>query len=245
MCQPTTKSRSLQSKWKLHPHLSTSQTTRAFTPQETTELVSRPGVRRTRTRSYNLFLSAVSAGCLLAFGGAASLVLTTDPWRAENAPGVSRMLGAAVFPVGVILIALTGADLFTAGNMCKRISVWELLSHWAICFLGNLDRSLFVEPEFHNILPRGVGCNWLVCLALYLSVQANDLASKVIGIWFPIFAFVILGLDHVVANMFFIPLAIWLRAPGLDVGLNIWKRIIPTTIGNVIGGAVFVGGYYW
>lgn len=102
-----------------------------------------------------------------------------------------------------------------------------------------------VKPEFHNILLRGIGCNWLVCIALYLSAQAKDVASKVIGVWFPIFAFVILGFDHVVANMFFIPLGIWLHTPGLDVGLYIWKGIIPTTIGNVIGGAVFVGAYYW
>ena len=80
-----------------------------------------------------------------------------------------------------------------------------------------------IKPQWHQIFLRAIGCNWLVCLALYLGVQAKDLASKVIGIWFPIFCFVALGLDHVVANMFFIPLGIWLHTPGLDVGLYIWK----------------------
>lgn len=120
-----------------------------------------------------------------------------------------------------------------------------------------------IKPRWHQIFLRAIGCNWLVCLALYLGVQAKDLASKVIGMWFPIFCFVILGLDHVVANMFFIPLGIFLHTPGLDVKLYVWKGefrflspwshplltpfggIIPVAIGNMLGGALFVGGYYW
>ncbi|KAK0749079.1 Formate/nitrite transporter-domain-containing protein [Schizothecium vesticola] len=253
----------------------------AYTPQETIELVSRSGARRANSRPDKVFLSAVSAGCLLGFGAAASLVVTTAPWLAENAPGVSRFLGATIFPVGVIMIALTGADLFTGGNMFTsaafiqgRISIWKMLYHWSFCFFGNLAGALFVmaiifgyggvfdddpyranviafvtaiqiKPQWHQIFLRAIGCNWLVCLALYLGVQAKDLASKVIGMWFPIFCFVILGLDHVVANMFFIPLGIFLHTPGLDVGLYIWKGIIPVAIGNMLGGALFVGGYYW
>lgn len=77
----------------------------AYTPQETIELVSRSGVKRANSRPDKVFLSAVSAGCLLGFGAAASLVVTTAPWLDENAPGVSRMLGATIFPVGVIMIS--------------------------------------------------------------------------------------------------------------------------------------------
>lgn len=80
-----------------------------------------------------------------------------------------------------------------------------------------------IKPQWHQIFLRAIGCNWLVCLALYLGVQAKDLASKVVGMWFPIFCFVILGLDHVVANMFFIPLGIFLHTPGLNVKLYVWK----------------------
>lgn len=76
-------------------------------------------------------------------------------------------------------------------------------------------------------------------------MQGKDLSSKVMGIWWPIFAFVSLGLDHVVANMFFIPMGIWQQTPGVTVGLYIWKGIIPAGIGNIIGGALFCGGYYW
>lgn len=127
-----------------------------------------------------------------------------------------------------------------------------------------------VAPQWHEIFLRAIGCNWLVCLALFLRTQAKDLGSKVIGLWLPIFSFVALGLDHVIANMFFIPLGIWLHTPGLTVGLYIWKGkvpvpyilgyfptwwlklqanepqgIIPTTLGNILGGGLFCGVYYW
>jgi formate/nitrite transporter len=102
-----------------------------------------------------------------------------------------------------------------------------------------------IAPQVHQIFLRAIGCNWLVCLAVFLGIQAKDLASKVIGMWWPIFAFVVLGLEHVVANMFYMSLAIWLKAPDLTVGLYIWKGMIPATIGNIIGGGMFVGMYYW
>lgn len=76
-------------------------------------------------------------------------------------------------------------------------------------------------------------------------MQGRDLASKIIGIWWPIFGFVSLGFDHVVANMFFVPMGIWLHTPKCSVGLYIWKGIIPAGFGNIIGGALFCGAYYW
>lgn len=78
-------------------------------------------------------------------------------------------------------------------------------------------------PTFLQIFLRGIGCNWLVCLACFLGMQGRDLASKVIGLWWPIFAFVSLGLDHVVANMFIVPMGIWLKTPDVTVALYIWK----------------------
>lgn len=82
-------------------------------------------------------------------------------------------------------------------------------------------------PAFYQIFLKAIGCNWLVCLACYLGMQGRDLASKVIGLWWPIFAFVSLGLDHVVANMFIIPMGIWLQTPDVTVGLYIWKGTVP------------------
>lgn len=80
-----------------------------------------------------------------------------------------------------------------------------------------------VTPDFHQVFLRGIGCNWLVCSAVMLALQAKDLSSKAVAMWFPIFGFVALGFDHVVANMFFIPIGIFLGTPGLTTGLYIWK----------------------
>ncbi|KAG5659919.1 hypothetical protein KAF25_003441 [Fusarium avenaceum] len=253
----------------------------AYTPQETIELVSRSGVKRGNMRPDKVFLSAVSAGCLLGFGCGVSLCAMTAPWYAENAPGLVKLFGAGVFPLGLVLVVLTGADLFTATTMFTltavlqgRLAIRKMLLHWFLCFFGNLAGSLFVmaiimgyggvfdaspykdvvvsfvtkkqiDPQVHQIFLKAIGCNWLVCLAVFLGVQAKDLASKVIGMWWPIFAFVVLGLEHVVANMFYMSLGIWLKTPDLTIGLYIWKGMIPATIGNIIGGGLFVGVYYW
>jgi formate/nitrite transporter len=149
-----------------------------------------------------------------------------------------------------------------------------MLKHWTITFLGNLAGSLFVmailigyadilsdaayasqtikfatkkvvAPQWHQIFLRGIGANWLVCLACFLACSAREQVSKIISIWWPCFAFVILAFDHVVANMFYIPIAIFLGAPEISVGLYIWKSMIPALLGNIVGGGLFVGVVYW
>ncbi|KAF9775975.1 hypothetical protein IL306_005883 [Fusarium sp. DS 682] len=232
----------------------------AYTPQETIELVSRSGVKRGNMRPDKVFLSAVSAGCLLGFGCGVSLCAMAAPWYSENAPGLVKLFGAGVFPLGLVLVVLTGADLFTATTMFTLTAVLQgslFVMSIIMGYGGVFDASPYkevamsfaskkqVSPEFHQIFLKAIGCNWLVCLAVFLGIQAKDLASKVIGMWWPIFAFVVLGLEHVVANMFYMSLAIWLNTPDLTVGLYIWKGMIPATIGNIIGGGMFVGVYYW
>lgn len=154
----------------------------------------------------------------------------------------------------------------------RRIKWYTMLLHWLVTFFGNLAGSLFVvaiifgygetfaaepyksqviafatkkqvAPDFGVVFIRGIGCNWLVCLACLLGIQGRDLTSKVVGIWLPTFAFVSLGFDHVVANMTFIPMAIWLGAPKISVSLYIWKGIIPTVLGNTVGGGLFCGKF--
>lgn len=152
------------------------------------------------------------------------------------------MLGALLFPVGLTMIVLSGADLFTSNVMYmvaallgRRIHVKDLAISWAVSFLGNLAGSLFsvaiifgyggvfeetevyrqavlnfatqkcVNPMWHQIFLRAIGANWLVCFAVFSATQARELVSKVVGIWWPTATFVALGLDHVVANMFFMP----------------------------------------
>ncbi|KAJ5758975.1 hypothetical protein N7520_006131 [Penicillium odoratum] len=253
----------------------------SLSPQEVIANVAKAGVVKGNMRLDKVFLSAVSAGCLLSFACGTALSTNASPWFSENATGLLRTIAALVFPYGLCMIILSGADLCTGTFMYTTVAAlqrqlpwWKMLTHWVVTFLGNLAGSLFMvaiiygyggvfdddpykstvisyatkkqlTPDFHMILLRGIGCNWLVCLACFFGMQGRDLASKIMGIWWPIFAFVSLGFDHVVANMTFIPMSIWLDAPGISVGLYIWKGIIPALIGNIIGGGVFCGTYYW
>jgi formate/nitrite transporter len=95
-----------------------------------------------------------------------------------------------------------------------------------------------------QIFLRALGCNWLVCLAVWLALSANDTGGKILGIFFPILAFVAIGFDHVVANMFFLPAAIFAHVPGIGWGdtLNNWLWAF---LGNLVGAAVFVSTAYW
>lgn len=102
-----------------------------------------------------------------------------------------------------------------------------------------------VTPAWYQIFIRGIGANWLVCLACLLASCAREFFSKVVAIWWPVFAFVLLGFDHVVANMFYIPLAIFLHHPKISVGYYIWKSMIPAGLGNIVGGGLFVAIIYW
>lgn len=92
---------------------------------------------------------------------------------------------------------------------------------------------------------RGIGANRLVCMAVWLSISAREIVSKVTATWWPTACFVALALDHVIANMYFIPTAIFCGSPDITVGYYIWKSMIPTTIGNMIGGSVMVALPYW
>ena len=121
--------------------------------------------------------------------------------------------------------------------------VFDLEPYTAEVFTFNQKK--VVTPEWHMIFLRGIGANWLVCLACFLAMMARELFSKVVAIWWPTFAFVCLGLDHVVANMFFVPMSIFLGDPDISVGYYIWKSMIPALIGNIIGGGLFIGVLYW
>ncbi|CAL3962763.1 unnamed protein product [Diplocarpon coronariae] len=254
----------------------------ALTPAQTTELISRIGVKKARTRLDKMFINSFIGGILLSFGAALFLITNSSPWFKTNAPGLLRTISAMVFPVGLIMIVLTGADLFTSNCMSlviallhRRCSIVDLLRTWGISLLGNLAGCLFsmavltgyggtfeydayraealsfaktkaVDPEWHQIFFRGIICNWLVCLAVFLATASREVASKIIAMWFPVMCFVGLGTDHAIANMYFIPLAIYLGAPEpLTVWYFIWKSLIPSLIGNIIGGGFFMGVVYW
>jgi formate/nitrite transporter len=154
-----------------------------------------------------------------------------------------------------------------------RVKLLKLFENFGLVLIGNLLGSLFVayflavktgvitdelvlkrlteivnlkgvkETELEIFL-RAVGCNWLVCLAVWMSLAATDVTGKILAIFFPIMGFVAMGFDHVVANMFFIPAAIFANVPGIgwDDALHNWAFAF---LGNLVGAAVFVSGAYW
>jgi formate/nitrite transporter len=91
---------------------------------------------------------------------------------------------------------------------------------------------------------RGVGCNWLVCLAVWMSLAARSVSGKILALFFPIMAFVAMGFDHVVANMFFLPAAIWAGVPDVGWGDTVVNWLLAGA-GNLVGAVVFVSTSYW
>jgi len=157
--------------------------------------------------------------------------------------------------------------IFPMGVAKRVIPWWSLPVNWLIVFFGNLAGSLFlaailvhytaivstqpyitfiqefaikkaVTPEWHQIFLRGIGCNWLVCIAIWQAAGARDTVSKIFAIWIPIWIFVACGFDHVVANMFSVPLGIIFGAD-LTVAQYIKKSLIAALLGNIVG-AMFV-----
>jgi formate/nitrite transporter len=206
--------------------------------------------------------------------------------------GLSKILSGATFSVGLMLVVIAGAELFTGNNlmvssvMTREITFGAMLKRWGVVYLANFVGSIFlallffysglwktgdgalgatavkiafnkVALSFGEALWRGIGCNWLVCLAVWMALAARQVIGKIFAIFFPIMAFVAIGFEHSVANMYFIPTGILLMngagltsVPGVDPNLLgwinfLWRNLLPVTIGNIIGGVVFVGMSYW
>ncbi|KFI03623.1 formate/nitrite transporter [Bacillus sp. BSC154] len=244
-------------------------------PDEIADAAIEAGVKKIKLPLPSLLVLGFLGGAFIALGYLLDIRVIGD--LPKEWGSLSSLIGAAVFPIGLILVVLAGAELIT-GNMMsvamalfsRKISVKELAVNWGIVTIMNLIGALFVayffghlvgltetgpylektiavaqgklDMSFGKVLVSGIGCNWLVCLAVWLSFGAQDGAGKILGIWFPIMAFVAIGFQHVVANMFVIPAAIF-------AGSFTWGQfignIIPAFIGNVIGGAVFVGLIYF
>lgn len=157
--------------------------------------------------------------------------------------------------------------LVTGAVMEGKTSVKDLLKNWSASYAGNFVGSLFLaylafksgtlgaapasvaiatakcSMSFETAFVRGILCNWLVCMAVYMASGCASLAGKMVAVWFPISAFVALGFDHSVANMFIIPLGM-LRGADVTVGKFLMNNLLPVTLGNIVGGALCVMGLY-
>jgi formate transporter len=242
---------------------------------------------------YKMIILGILAGAYIAFGAELATIVTYDAAQYVG-EGITKFLFGSVFSVGLMLVVVAGAELFTGNNLIVvgtlkgNVKVARLLNSWFWIFIANFIGSLLlvwlmyatglwktgdfgvgakalaiangkVNLTWGTAMARGIVCNWLVCLAVWLSVAAKDVPGKILGIYFPIMAFVASGFEHSIANMYFVPMGIMLKnnasvvaAAGLTdklVDLNwgafLFNNLLPVTIGNIIGGAFFVATSYW
>lgn len=256
---------------------------RYLTPPETVRAIVENGRRViTQSRSVTVVLSLL-AGFYIAFGSELATVVTQDA-ASTLGRGVASLLGGSVFSLGLVLVVICGAELFTGNSFLAgsalhgEISWGKVAENWAVVILGNLAGSLIFawlmfesrlwsngnvaehainiaankcQLPFEVALIRGILCNWLVCLAVFMATAARDVTGKVLACYLPIMAFVTSGFEHSVANMYFIPTGLLIAAeqgrsvPGLSWSNFFLGNLIPVTLGNIIGGVVFVASAYW
>ncbi len=266
--------------------------------REILEATVKMGLAKARQPFRSRFANTFLAGAYIAIGGFLAIrVGLALPW--ETFASLGKFMFGAVFPLGLMLVLICGADLFTGNCMTlttagvrSDLSVSSSFYTGAASWVGNFLGAAFVAYfmayasglifesaggtmpwaaaavklanaksalPFDEALLRGIGCNWLVCLAVYAAAAAKEVSGKIMALWFPTMTFVALGMEHCVANMFFIPLGIWTgsderylalveagKVPELTATWSAFfvDNLVPVTLGNIIGGAVLVGALY-
>jgi formate transporter len=185
----------------------------------------------------------VLAGSELVTGNMALLPLALTSRRVS--PGRAGM-SLVIVTVGNFVGALLVAYFFAVKTGVIGTAHSAAGTSGALSFakLGSVATGKAVTETGSEIFLRAIACNWLVCLAVWIALAAEDIAGKILGIFFPIMAFVAMGFDHVVANMFFLPAAMFAHVPGIDAG-GVTHNLVLAFLGNLVGGGVFVAGFYW
>ncbi|MEZ5446432.1 MAG: formate/nitrite transporter family protein [Gammaproteobacteria bacterium] len=255
----------------------------AFAPSEIAERVEKIGVAKARLPLGSTLMLGVLAGAFIGLGALYFVLITSD---ASLGYAAGQVLGGVAFSLGLILVVVAGAELFTGNNLLAmawadgRISTLELLRNWAaVCsanFVGAAGLALVVYLSWHPqhndgavaaqylkiaqakcTLPfwsaffKGMLCNVLVCMAVWMASAGRSVTDKILAIVFPISAFVAAGFEHSIANMYIIPLAMLLKgtgAAGVATDAIGWYglvgNLVPVILGNLLGGSVFVGLVY-
>ncbi len=264
-------------------------------PPQMAERAADTGVSKATKAAYKSFLLAISAGIHIGIAFVFYTVVTTG---AHDVPyGITKLLGGIAFSLGLILVVITGGELFTStvltlvAKASGKISWKQLVKNWTVVYLGNLCGSVLLviimlstrqymedggqlglnamaisKHKLHHTFTQafslGLMCNILVCLAVWMTFSARSLTDKVMVLVLPVAMFVSSGFEHCIANMFQVPMAIGIKnfAPETFwqiTGANIAdyadltmvnfivNNLIPVTLGNVVGGGVFVGMWYW
>lgn len=249
----------------------------AYPPPEIARKVELLGVAKAHTDVLTLLVLAILAGAFISLGAIFFTVVVTETGLGF---GVTRLLGGLSFCLGLILVVIAGAELFTGNNLIAMawasglIGTREVMRNWLIVYVGNVVGCLgtvllVVWSDIASLgggevaetairiaqtkaslsltiaFTRGILCNALVCLAIWLAIGARSVTDKILAIIFPITAFVAIGFEHSIANWFFLPLGFMLDGQGAVSMVGIIRNIIAVSAGNIVGGTLLVAGVYW
>ncbi|PWC36078.1 formate/nitrite transporter family protein [Azospirillum sp. TSO35-2] len=258
----------------------------AYSPAEIQDKVEKLGVKKATMPFLPEFMLAVVAGGGIGIGGMFFVIVLADPALSF---AVQRVLGGLVFSLGLSLVMVGGAELFTGNCLIVmarangQISTAQVLRNWATVWIGNAVGALGlvflifmshhtelnnggvgaavlklaigkIAPDAVTIFFKGIMCNLLVCLAVWLAYAGRTVTDKIVALTLPVAAFVAAGFEHCIANLYFLPLAYVLKVTGhvpagLDVSTitagGVLHNLLFATLGNIVGGSVFVGGIYW
>lgn len=251
-------------------------------PAEITKAAAEAGAAKARLLTADwqkVFVASILAGAYVAFAGTVSLIVGYGfPGLAAVNPGLQKLLSGLMFPVGLLLVVVLGAELFTGNNALLVPSMWRgehgagvILRNWALVYCGNFVGAIGftyflvysvgltacdpwhgaicsiaeakVGMSWLTVFLKGIGANWCVCLAVWLALSGKTLLEKALGCWLPVMAFVILGYEHCIANMFYLPLGM-MEGASVGVGDAVWVNLIPATLGNIVGGSLLVGALH-
>ncbi len=246
-------------------------------PREIAEAVETLGVAKANLSSLSLFTLAVFAGAFISMSALFFLVVTTNTGLGF---GPTRVLGGVAFSLGLILVVVAGAELFTGNNLIamawasRLVGTRAVLRNWAIVYIGNvvgclgtvalvalanlaaLDQggvgitaikvaSTKAALPLGEAFARGVLCNALVCLAVWLTIGGRSVTDKILAVIFPITAFVAIGLEHSIANWFFLPYGMLLAGSETISAAAAVQNLAIVTLGNIVGGTLLVASVYW
>ena len=263
----------------------------AFPPPEMAERMESVGVKKANLDFWSMFSLAVLAGFFIGLGAEFCTLVITDSGLGF---GLNKLVGGLVFCLGLVLVVIAGAELFTGNNLIVvawvggKLTLGQVMRNWVIVYLGNLVGALGtamlvyltgqwtfadhhvgatalsiatakVNLSFTEGVARGILCNALVCLAVWLCLSGRSVVDKILAIVFPIAAFVASGFEHSIANMYFIPMGLLLKGEpqvvaaagkiasdlaNLNMQGFLWNLVSVTT-GNVFGGGFMVAAVYW
>ena len=247
----------------------------AYAPREVAARVVEVGVAKARLPLLTQAVLGLMAGAFIGLGAMLATLVAAD---ASLGFAASRLLGGLVFSLGLLLVTVAGAELFTGNNLLVmawaqgRVQTVEVLRNWAVVCLANAlgaaALAVLVAASGHaglnggavgrtvlaittaklqldpgTAFVRGVLCNVLVCMAVWMAMAGRSVVDKAVAVVFPVTAFVAAGFEHSIANLYFFPLA-WLLGAPLSLG-DVLGNLLPVIAGNIVGGSVLVALVYW